>query len=235
MERALFSADSIGKSFGRKPVLKAASVWAFAGEVTVLFGRNGSGKSTLLRVSVGQLSADFGTVHFDGEVYPRPRLHHLASRGVFYLPDRDLLSARWTLGDHLEALRWRFGGTEPRRTLDEMGIADRLGAYPPELSSGERRRAEISLARIRRPRCLLADEPFAGINPSDAETVATALVRLADSGCAVLVTGHEVPQLMAIASHVVWLTAGTTHWLGPPSDAARHDQFRREYLGPGPV
>ena len=186
MERPLFSADSIGKSFGRKSVLKAATVWAPAGEITVLFGRNGSGKSTLLRVSVGQLSADFGAVHFDGEVYPRPRLH-------------------------------------------------RLDARPPELSGGERRRAELAIARARRPRCLLADEPFAGITPGDAEAVAAALVRLADSGCAVLATGHEVPQLMTIASSVVWMTAGTTHWLGPPGEAARHEQFRREYLGPGHV
>lgn len=233
MEQPLFAADSIGKAFGRTQVLKAASAWAFAGEITVLFGRNGSGKSTLLKASVGQVSADFGTVHFDGKVYPRPKLHDLANRGLFYLPDRDLLSPRWTLRYHLKALRWRFGGNGPERVLEEMGIADRVDAQPHKMSGGERRRAEIAIARLRRPRCLLADEPFSGINPSDAEVVATALVQLAEGGCAVLVTGHEVPQLMAIASNVVWMTAGTTHWLGPSAEAARHEQFRREYLGPG--
>lgn len=235
MEQPLFAADSIGKAFGRNQILKAASAWAFAGEITVLFGRNGSGKSTLLKACVGQVSADFGTVHFDGKVYPRPKLHDLANRGLFYLPDRDLLSPRWTLDDHLKALRWRFGGTESQHILEEMGIVDRTDAHPDEMSGGERRRAEISIARIRRPRCLLADEPFAGINPSDAEAIGTALVQMAESGCAVLVTGHEVPQLMAIATNVVWMTAGTTHWLGPSVEAARHEQFRREYLGPGRV
>lgn len=233
MDRPLFAADSIGKAFGRNRVLKAASVWAYPGRITVLFGRNGSGKSTLLKAAVGLLAPDFGVVHFDGAAHRRPRLHRLAGRGLFYLPDRDLLSPRWTVAQHLDAVHWRYGSEGSGRILDEMGIASRVDARPHELSGGERRRAEIAVARIRAPRCLLADEPFAGINPGDGELIADALVRMAETGCAILVTGHEVRQLMAIADTVVWMTAGTTHWLGSPGQAVRHEQFRREYLGPG--
>jgi ABC-type lipopolysaccharide export system ATPase subunit len=56
--------------------------------------------------------------------------------------------------------------------------------------------------------------------------------RLADDGCAVVVTGHEVPTLLAACDHVTWCTAGTTYELGSPEVARRHAEFRREYLGP---
>lgn len=229
----IFSADSIGKSFGTRTILKAASVWARAGKITVLFGRNGCGKSTLFRIGAGLLRADNGVIHFDGRAYLHPRLPELASRGLFYLPDRNLLSRRLTVREQIRAVEWRFGGTRTFEILERLGIRELLDQTPVELSGGERRRAEIAAAWIRAPRCLLADEPFAGINPSDAEVLANAFRGLAAEGCAIVLTGHEVPQLMDTADDVVWMAAGTTAGMGPPEKAALHEQFRREYLAAG--
>jgi lipopolysaccharide export system ATP-binding protein len=231
--RPLFSADSIGKAFGSTVVLKAASIWATPGRITVVFGRNGCGKSTLMKVGAGLLPADSGVVHFDGRAFLRPRLHRLAALGLFYLPDRGLLSSRWTLRQHFAALQWRHPGARGVEMASELGLAPLMDQRPTALSGGERRRAEVVLACAREPRCLLADEPFAGISPRDAEAIAGVLRGMAASGCAIVVTGHEVPQLVEIADEVVWMTAGTTHGLGTADQAATHDQFRREYLGPG--
>ena len=227
----LFAADSIGKSFGSRTILKAASVWARAGNITVLFGRNGCGKSTLLKIGAGQLGPDHGVVLFAGRAYLRPRLSELASRGLFYLPDRDLLSGRLTVREQIRAVEWRFGGSRTAEILERLGISRLLGQTPVELSGGERRRAEIAAAWIRAPRCLLADEPFAGINPSDAEVIADAFRGMAREGCAIVITGHEVRQLLDTADDIVWMAAGTTHGMGAPEEAVRHEQFRREYLG----
>ena len=228
---SIFSADSIGKSFGSRTILKAASIWARAGKITALFGRNGCGKSTLLKVGVGLVAADQGAVHFDGRTYLRPHLPDLAARGLFYLPDRYLLSRRLTVREQLRAVEWRFGDARTGEVLERLGIRDRIDQTPLQLSGGERRRAEVAIAWIRAPRCLLADEPFAGINPADAEVVAAAFREMAASGCAIILTGHEVTQLMDVADEVVWMVAGTTHGMGTPAEALRHDQFRREYLG----
>ncbi len=227
----VFSADSIGKSFGSRTILKAASVWARSGKITVLFGRNGSGKSTLLKIGAGLLRADHGVVHFDGRSYLRPRLPTLAARGLFFLPDRDLLSRRLTLREQIRAVEWRFGQSRTAEILERLDIRDLVDQTALELSGGERRRAEIATAWIRAPHCLLADEPFAGINPSDAEVVAEAFRAMAREGCAVVVTGHEVGQLMSTADDIIWMAAGTTHGLGSPEAAGQHEQFRREYLG----
>ncbi|HEX9106308.1 MAG TPA: ATP-binding cassette domain-containing protein [Longimicrobiales bacterium] len=227
----LFAAESVGKAFRGVSVLTAASVRATAGAVTLLAGRNGCGKSTLLRIGAGVLAADHGVVRFAGEAWERPRLHRLARLGLFYLPDRGLLSRRLMLRQHLAALEWHFGTSAQREVLADLEIERLLDERPDTISGGERRRAEVALAALRAPRCLLADEPLMGIAPADAERIARALRRLADGGCAVVVTGHEVPELLALADQVVWMIGGTTHDLGTPGDAAAHEYFRRQYLG----
>lgn len=228
----LLSADSIGKSFGPRVVLTSASFWAEPGRITVILGRNGCGKSTLLRIAAGGLSADHGAVHYAGRAYLRPQQHRLAAAGLFFLPEAGLLSARFSGADYLAALRERFPEADPAE-VERHGVGKLLSRLPGQLSLGERRRVNVALACARRPRCLLADEPLAGIAPADAERLAAHLRALAARGCAVVVTGHEVPQLLAVADTVVWAVAGTTHWLGAPAEAVEHEQFRREYLGMG--
>jgi lipopolysaccharide export system ATP-binding protein len=227
----ILRADSISKSFGGRRVLSSATLRAVPGEVRVIFGRNGVGKSTLLKIAAGWLSPDSGTVHFDGRAYESARLTELAAAGLFYLPDHDLFSTAFTVRHQLEMFRRQFGGQDVDESAGRMGIADHLDKRPPELSGGERRRAEVTAVFVRRPKCLLADEPYRGIAPKDAEDLTRAFADLAADGMAVVITGHEVPTLLDAADHISWCTSGTTYELGPPAVAARHDQFRRDYLG----
>ena len=231
MTPPFFQADSISHSFGARGVLKSATAWARPGEIAVLFGRNGCGKSTLLKAAVGVIRAHQGVVLYDGEAYLRPRLARLARRGLFYLPDRNLLSRRQTVREQMKAVQWHFGGSRAEEAIETLKLPALLDQPGVELSGGEQRRAEVALAWIREPRCLLADEPFAGINPSDGELIAGALRGLAERGCAILVTGHEVRQLLDLADEVIWMAGGTTHGLGSPVAAVENHQFRREYLG----
>jgi ABC-type multidrug transport system ATPase subunit len=230
--------DSVGKRFGDRDVLHAASLRAAAGSVVFLVGRNACGKTTLLRIAAGLLPLDSGFVRYDGVVHPRPRLHRLARLGTLYLPDRDLLSNAGTVRAQI-ALMWRqLGRADGGMTCDAVCEAVGLGALadhrPSALSAGERRRAEMALALARHPRCLLADEPFRQLAPADAAVVFRTLRALADRGCAVVVTGHEVASLFDVADQVTWCTAGTTYALGSPAEARRHERFCREYLGAAP-
>lgn len=229
---ALFLADSMGKSFGRTEVLKSATVWARAGQVTVVMGRNGSGKTTLLRAALGIYRRDFGIVRYEGNDVPRPSVWRLARLGLFFVPDRGLLGRRGSFREQLGMFERRFGGADSSAVLERLGVASLLDRTAAEMSGGERRRAELALAVARRPRCLIADEPLTEVEPKDRSTVVEALRDLAATGCAVLLTGHEVEDLFDAADEVVWMVAGTTHSLGPPRAAAEHHQFRREYLGP---
>jgi ABC-type multidrug transport system ATPase subunit len=226
---AVLRAESIGKRFGQRQVLKTATVWAKPGRITALVGRNGCGKSTLLQTIAGVRAFDSGALHFRGRFYPRPRLHVLARAGLFYVPERGLLSPMMTVRRQLALLK---AATDVQRgALAALDLEAFLDRYPRQLSGGERRRADLLIAALRAPHCLLADEPFQGIAPLDIERLSAVLRNLANAGTAVLITGHEVGALFDLADDVVWLTSGSTWHLGPPATARVHEQFRREYLG----
>lgn len=229
MTSAVLVADCVSKSFGARRVLSAGSLRALPGQVRVLFGRNGIGKSTLLRIAAGVVAPDSGTVHIDGRALLRPSLARLARAGVFFLPDHELLSPTLTLGQQLRLFEQRFGVRSAHEAARLARVEDHLAKRPQHLSGGELRRAELALAVARHPRCLLADEPFRGIAPIDHDILSEILRSMAAEGCAVVVTGHEVRSLLALADHITWCTSGTTYELGTPAQALKHDAFMREY------
>ena len=225
-------ADSVGKRFGERKVLTSAYLHAPPGEIAGVVGRNGAGKSTLLKICAGVVRPDHGIVLRVGARHVAPRLHRLARAGLFFLSaDREFFFPSLTLGQHLEALERRFGPGDRAAVLERLEIAHLERARPGTLSGGERRRAELALALVRRPRYLLADEPFRGIDPKDREVVAGALRRLAGAGCAVVLTGHELDTVLATADRLVWVHEGSTRDLGPAARAREDWRFRREYLG----
>ncbi len=228
---AVFTADSIGVSFRGRPVLKSATAWARAGSITALLGRNGCGKTTLVRAALGLGRRDFGVVRFADRAWERPRLPVLARHGLFFLPDRGLLSWRRTVAWHLRAVSGFVGRTTDLDDAAELGVEELLERRTRTLSGGERRRAEVSIALMRRPTCLIADEPLSEVGPRDRGLVAAGLRRLADRGCAILVTGQEVDDLLKLSDLVVWMVGGTTHWIGSSGEAMAHPEFRLQYLG----
>ncbi|HST07781.1 MAG TPA: ATP-binding cassette domain-containing protein [Gemmatimonadaceae bacterium] len=227
----VLAAECIGKSFRRQRVLSSASLRAVAGELRVLLGRNGVGKSTLLKIAAGCLDPDSGSLQFAGRSYLSARLCGLAAKGLFYLPEYDLFSRSFTVRRQLQMIRQRFNGRDPEEGAVLMGIDTHLDKRPDQLSGGERRRAELAAAFVRKPLCLLADEPYRGLVPLEAERLTSGFAALAADGVAVVVAGHEVSTLLGAADHVTWCTSGTTYELGPPQTAINNETFRREYLG----
>lgn len=232
MSPDILCVDSSAKSYsGRGRVLSSATLRAVAGCLTFLVGRNGCGKSTLLRIAAGALEADAGLTRFKGRVITSPRWHRLAREGVCYLPDREILSPHRTVREQLVIVANRFRTGVLEGVITALDLAPLLGTHVGVLSTGERRRAELAMAMVRCPDCLLVDEPHRNIDPVDQVRVTAVLVALARDGCAVVVTGHEVEELLPVADRVVWCTDGTTYELGSPAEALRHWRFVQEYVG----
>lgn len=227
----ILRADSINVRFGHRKVLTSATLRAESGQVTALFGRNGQGKSTLFRVACGLLEPDGGVVQFRGVTHLRPRLSRLARKGLFLLADRDLLIPTLTLRRQFDWFTQQFNCESATKAAALVGLEAQLDRLAVQCSGGERRRAEIALAWMRKPICLLADEPYRGVAPADAEILSKVFRQMAAEGCAVVITGHEVHTILDIADHIVWCTSGTTYELGTPEMAKEHERFRQEYLG----
>lgn len=213
-------------------MLSSARLSVSRGEVIGLLGRMGQGKSTLMKICAGVLDADSGWVEFDGRQYQRARLSTLATRGLFYLAETDNLISALTISQHFDLIEKRFGRGDRDLAVRMMKLGDLIDARADTLSGGETRRAEMALAILRRPSCLLADEPFKSVEPLMCELLGNGYRHLASTGAAVVVTGHEVNALKPFLDSVVWVTSGTTYDLGDTDSAWRHDGFRREYLGP---
>ena len=222
-------ADSVGKTFRGRRILSSATLRATVGDIRVVFGRNGIGKSTLLKIAAGLVSSDTGIVRVNGKTMLKPTLARLAREGVFYLPDHELFSNNFALGKQLEFFERRFGRRSAANAASIANVRHLLGQLPQSLSGGELRRAELAAALTRRPDCLLADEPYRGIAPKDHDALTAIFRTMAAEGCAVVVTGHEAPSLMELATHITWCTSGTTYELGTPEAARKHEAFVRDY------
>jgi lipopolysaccharide export system ATP-binding protein len=226
-------ADCVAKTFRSRRVLSAGSLRVVPGQLRALFGRNGTGKSTLLKIAVGLLQPDSGTVFFQGKAFEHASLPILAQRGLCYLPDEGLLSRSMRVGDQLEFFAQQFPGGDALSAIDRTRTGTLLDKRAGSLSGGERRRVDLAAVLVRRPICLVADEPYRGLAPLDAELMTDVFRDLAASGCALVATGHETPVLLAAADHVTWCTDGTTYELGGRAAAESNERFVREYLGPG--
>jgi lipopolysaccharide export system ATP-binding protein len=224
--------DSVGRAYGGRPVLRSAYFQALPGRIHGLLGRNGAGKTTLLRIAAGLVAPDHGIVRFRGAHVERPSLARLARRGLFFWPvARPLLSPGMTVREHLRGWGEVWGREGQEAVIERLRLGDLLAKKGAALSGGEVQRWHLALALLRRPYCLLADEPFRGVSPADAELIIAALRELATDGAAIVLTGHEMGPVLDAIDDVTWVVSGTTRYLGPTVRAREDQEFRREYLG----
>jgi ABC-type cobalamin/Fe3+-siderophores transport system ATPase subunit len=133
----------------------------------------------------------------------------------------------------MRALADTFGSSGVDEAMSEMRVESLLDQHVASLSGGERMRVSLALALARAPKVLIVDEPLVRLSPQNQEEVGRCLRALATGGAAVITSGHEARVLLEISDSILWCVDGTTQLLGTPAAAAAHEQFRREYLGPG--
>lgn len=230
-------ADGISKAFKTRKVVKSVSFEVGTGEVVGLLGPNGAGKTTSFYMVVGLLFPQSGRILLDGEDITHQPMHLRASRGISYLPQNMSIFRRLTVEDNLLAVMEVCGiKRHARKALlgdliekFQIGhIANSLGAA---LSGGERRRVEIARSLIIKPKFLLLDEPFAGIDPVTVQEIQKIISQLRNDGLGVLITDHNVRETLGSCDRVYILTGGQITAHGKPAEVAAHPEVRETYLG----
>ncbi|HNV78601.1 MAG TPA: LPS export ABC transporter ATP-binding protein [Thermomonas sp.] len=231
-------AEGLRKRYRSREVVRDFGLTLNAGEVVGLLGPNGAGKTTCFYMIVGLVPADAGRIVLDGvDITDRP-MYARAQLGVGYLPQEPSVFRKLSVADNIRlVLELRpdldddARETELSALLDELQInhvADQAGA---SLSGGERRRVEIARALAGKPRMILLDEPFAGVDPISVHEIQRIVRHLKQRGIGVLITDHNVRETLGICDRAYILAEGGVLAQGSPAELLANPDVRRVYLG----
>ena len=236
-------ARHLQKSYGKRQVVKDVSLTVRTGEVVGLLGPNGAGKTTSFYMIVGLLRASAGDITIDGHSIEHMPIHRRARLGLGYLPQEASIFRKLNVEDNVRAVLelQRDDAGEPLKSAEiEARLTARLQDLRVEhlrespslaLSGGERRRVEIARALATRPRFILLDEPFAGIDPIAVIEIQRIINFLKGRGIGVLITDHNVRETLGICDHAYIISDGHVLAQGTPSEIVNNADVRRVYLG----
>jgi lipopolysaccharide export system ATP-binding protein len=229
--------EGLGKSFKRRPVLRAVNVAVQQGEVVGLLGANGAGKTTCFYILTGLITADTGVVSLDGRDITDLPMYRRARCGIGYLPQEASIFRGLTVEQNiraiLEIVEREPAAREARldALLAEFSITHLRRTPSMALSGGERRRCEIARALATQPHFILLDEPLAGIDPIAVGDIRDLIGHLKDRGIGVLITDHNVRETLEIVDRAYILHAGQVLMEGTPGQIVADADVRRVFLG----
>jgi lipopolysaccharide export system ATP-binding protein len=230
-------AHDLAKSYSRRPVVAGVSLTVRRGEAVGLLGPNGAGKTTVFYMITGLVPADRGTIALDGVDITHLPMYQRARRGVGYLPQEASIFRGLTVEDNIRAVLELTVGDRAERErslselLDEFRISHLRSAPAVALSGGERRRVEIARALAARPRFMLLDEPFAGIDPIAISDIRQLVRQLTSRGIGVLITDHNVRETLELIDRALIIHEGRVLMEGTPREIVDNPDVRRYYLG----
>ncbi|SPE25702.1 putative lipopolysaccharide transport protein B (ABC superfamily, atp_bind) (LptB) [Burkholderiales bacterium] len=235
--------ENLAKRYGKRQVVKDVSLTVESGSVVGLLGPNGAGKTTCFYMVVGLVPLDSGTISLDGRSIAHMPIHRRARMGLSYLPQEASVFRRLTVEENIRAvleLQLDERGDELPRAVVDARLQELLADLQIEeirtnpalsLSGGERRRVEIARALAARPRFILLDEPFAGVDPIAVIEIQRIVRFLKQRGIGVLVTDHNVRETLGICDHAYIINEGQVLAAGRPDEIVEDPSVRRVYLG----
>jgi lipopolysaccharide export system ATP-binding protein len=232
------AAQGLAKYYNGRCVVDDVSLDVRGGEIVGLLGPNGAGKTTCFYMIVGLVPVDRGTIVLDGNDITHAPMHARARLGVGYLPQEPSVFRNLTVADNVRAIletRADLSRTERRDALEELlhdlQITERRDTLGVSLSGGERRRVEIARALATRPRFMLLDEPFAGVDPISVVEIQQLIRHLQERGIGVLITDHNVRETLKICDRAYILSEARVLTAGEPAAILYNEDVRRVYLG----
>ena len=245
---SIIKTENICKSFGTVEVLKNVSLTVEPGEVIVIIGPSGAGKSTYLR-SLNRLEkSTSGKIWIDDRlIEDRVNGHnqikiHQKERAAIRL-EMGMVFQRFNLFPHKTALQnvmlapMTVKGVPADKArekavqlLEQVGLGDKLDAYPAKLSGGQQQRVAIARALAMEPKIMLFDEPTSALDPELVGDVLAVMKKLAEDGMTMLVVTHEMGFAREVADRVVFMYDGAILEEGPPQEiftAPKHERTRQ--------
>ena len=237
MSDTILAVRGVSKSFRGLKAVNDVSFEVRRGAICSLIGPNGAGKSTFFNLVTGYFTPDTGSVSFEGRDitgFSPVEVAHLGVARAFQIA-KPFPGMSVTENVRIGALFGRSGPRDvdavTRNALILAGLAELHDREARELTVGQLRRLEVARALAARPSLLLADEPCAGLNPTETAEMVAILRRIRDSGATIVLVEHDMPAVMQVSDMVLVLEAGALIAQGAPEVIARDPRVIAAYLG----
>jgi branched-chain amino acid transport system ATP-binding protein len=249
---ALLETQCVSKRFGGVTAVKAVSISVERGEIVGMIGPNGSGKSSFINLLSGIYMPDHGRILFEGQDIAGLPSHAITRKGIARtFQNLRVFSNISVLNNLLIGRHCRVSNSlfnvyfNPPRSrqiekeaesrmlalLEMVDLAHRSAEFARNLSYGNQRLLEVCRALASEPKLLLLDEPCAGMNPAEMESLALFLRNLQREGTTIFIIEHNMKFIMAIAERIIVLNAGEKFREGIPAAIQNDRQVQRIYLG----
>jgi lipopolysaccharide export system ATP-binding protein len=232
-------AIELKKKIKELEIVKGVSLEVKSGEVVGLLGPNGAGKTTTFYMICGLVEASGGEVIFDNENLMGMPLHERALKGIGYLPQEASIFKDLSVEDNLMVAAEVAIKDKKQREERILELLDMFNIEPIRyrkgisLSGGERRRVEIARALVNKPKFLLLDEPFAGVDPIAVMDIQKVIHQLVSYDIGVLITDHNVRETLDVCDRAYVIKSGELLASGSSEEIGQNEDVRTHYLGEG--
>jgi len=246
---SILSVKNVNKQFGGLKALNEVNLEIEAGTVHAIIGPNGAGKSTLLNCFVGRLDPDTGSVDFDGVSLLGMKPHEINQVGVSRVFQTPEIFGDLTLVENVMipsfasrdgAFRLNGWGQvadendvreNAMELLEDVGLVEQCDTVSNQLSRGDKRRLELAMCLVQKPKLLLLDEPTAGMARADTNNTIDLLKKIAERGLTMVIIEHDMHVVFSLAEKISVLAQGTVIAEGLPNEIKGHPKVQEAYLG----
>ena len=235
---SLLQANHLKKTYKSRVVVNDVSLSIESGQVVGLLGPNGAGKTTSFYIIVGIISTENGSVMLDDVEITHMPMHLRARAGLGYLPQENSIFRKLTVEENLlSVIELQKGLSKQQRKqqvdqlLEEFHIEHLRKSIGIALSGGERRRVEIARALAAKPKFILLDEPFAGVDPISISDIKDIIKHLRARDIGVLITDHNVRETLDVCAKAYIVNAGEIIAQGTAQEVLANKKVQEVYLG----
>lgn len=229
--------EKLTKRFGKRTVVDEVDLFFEEGEVVGLLGPNGAGKTTIFNMVLGVVVPTSGRILFEGVDITKLPVHIRARLGITYLQQETSIFAGLSVKKNLElVLRFHVKDktvreAKMRELLREFHLEELAEQPAAFLSGGEKRKLELARLMCLNPSFVLLDEPFSGIDPKTVKEIQKMVLELKDRGFGLVVTDHNVDELVEIADRIYVIHKGKVLAEGTPFEILKNEKVKEVYLG----
>ena len=233
----MIKVKNITKKISSKMLLKFISFELKPNKITGLLGANGAGKTTLFRSVAGLSSIDTGEIFLGKKEVSRFDIEKRSLQGLKYVPQEDSLFEELSLLENLTAaIELQFKKIQNKHTekidfyLEKMKLQNKANIKAKFLSGGEKRKTEILRAILLDAKCILLDEPFAGVDPISVEEIIKILKDLKEN-LTIFISDHNFRDVMKVCDEIILMNQGEILLNGPPKIVQNDRLAQKLYFG----